>query len=439
MKRKDDEKDRSCSSRSKLDPIPPDLKMATVNRLPDKEEDDDDEEKDTNPSKLELDSLPHDLKMAILTRMSAKSLMKLRCVSKMWSSIIRSRGFIDSFFSNSSKQSRFIVALSNGVFTNPEEKLTFFFSFSHDEGEEHKSSSSSLVPSFEMAIPTTFSFYRQFLASFHGILAVELDSLMIMCNPSMEQVVKLPGDPIASFVGYDPIDDQFKALSCCATSWNDYDGHLDHKVLTVGSGQGWRPIKGTPLPYRESLANVCINGFLYYAAFFTQTTGAAFVRFDVRSEELSFIRAPSVVLPRGNETVFLEYKGKLASIVRLPYGRFPSFDLWILEDAEKPEWSKQTCAFPSSVWDDIECGEISFPGTNKAGEIIVAPTKLSRHVRPFYIFYYNVQTQNIRRVRLLGIGDSDEFRRSYGFNPKLEDYFVRIAHQHVESLGFLRV
>ncbi|XP_010481100.1 PREDICTED: putative F-box protein At1g32660 [Camelina sativa] len=464
MKRKDDEKDRSCSSRSKLEPIPPDLKMATVTRLPaksdmksqnkfllgggmkrkerDKEEDDDDDEKEkeTDPSKSDFDSLPLDLQMAILTRVRAKTLMNSRCVSKTWSSIIRSQGFIESYFSNSSKQSRFIVALSNGVFTNPEEKLTFFFSFQHDEGEEeHKSSSSSLVPSFEMAIPTTFSHYRQLLASFHGILAVKANSWMMMCNPSMEQVVKLPGDPIASFVGYDPIDDQFKALSCCATSWNDYDGHLEHKVLTVGSGQGWRPIKGTLLPYRESLANVCINGFLYYAAFFTQTTGAAFVRFDVRSEKLSFIRAPSVVLPRGNETVFLEYKGKLASIVRLPYGRFPSFDLWILEDAEKPEWSKHTCAFPSSVWDDIECGEIYFPGTNKAGEIIVAPTKLSRHVRPFYIFYYNVETQNIRRVRLLGIGDSDEFRRSYGFNPKPEDYFVRIAHQHVESLGFFRV
>ncbi|XP_023644416.1 putative F-box protein At1g32660 [Capsella rubella] len=393
-----------------------------------RDNEDDNNEKDTNSSKLELDSLPLDLKMAILTRLPAKSLMKLRCVSKTWSSIIRSRGFIDTFFSNSSKQSRFLVALSNGAFTEPEEKLTFFFTFSHDEGEKEQSSS-SLVPSFEMAIPTTFSDYSHSLSSFHGILVVKSDSCTMMCNPSMEQVVKIPGGLI-NFVGYDPIDDQYKALRI---------GYLEHKVLTLGCGQEWRAIEDTPLPYRPTSPNICINGFLYYAAFFTQTKDTAFARFDVRSEKLSFISTPKAVVQWGKESVYLEYKGKLASIVRNPYSRISSFDLWILEDAEKAEWSKQTCVFPSSVWDDVECGEISFPGTNKAGEIIMAPKKLSRNVRPFYIFYYNVETQNVRRVRLLGIGDSEEFRRSYGFNGRYtDDCFALIAHQHVESLGFVK-
>ncbi|EFH67260.1 predicted protein, partial [Arabidopsis lyrata subsp. lyrata] len=166
MKRKDDDNDRFYSSPSKLDPIPLDLKMTTVpskshmkkshqNKL------EEDENDTTNPSKL--DSLPLDLKMAILTRMPAKSLMKLRCVSKMWSSIIRSRGFIDSYYATSSRQSRFIVGFSNGVFGTPEERLTFFFSFSHDEGQE----SSSLLPTFEMAVPTySFNNHTRFLASY---------------------------------------------------------------------------------------------------------------------------------------------------------------------------------------------------------------------------------------------------------------------------------
>ncbi|WZZ71145.1 hypothetical protein YC2023_082515 [Brassica napus] len=60
------------------------------------------EEDETSPSS-KFDSLPFDLKMAIVSRMDVSSLMKFRCVSKIWSSIIRSRGFIDSFFSMSSK------------------------------------------------------------------------------------------------------------------------------------------------------------------------------------------------------------------------------------------------------------------------------------------------------------------------------------------------
>ncbi|EFH70038.1 hypothetical protein ARALYDRAFT_890952 [Arabidopsis lyrata subsp. lyrata] len=395
-------------------------------------------EKDTtNPSKLDLlDSLPLDLKMAILTRLSAKSLKNFRCVSKMWSSIIRSRGFIDSFFSMSAKQSRFIVSLCNIVFGEPEEKLILFFSFSHDEGDE-SSSSSSLVPNFEMALPAvSFSFYSGSCASLHGILTVETEGQLMMCNPSTEQVVKLTSDCI--FVGYDPIDDQYKVLSWDNIIWEDPNAHLKHKVLTLGDGQGWRHIKNTTLPYMAISPNVCINGFLYYGAYcLTQTRDPVMVCFDVRSEKLSFIKAPPVVLQWGKEAVFIEYKGKLASIVGNTYGAVSSFDLWILEDVEKHEWSKQKCVFPISVWDFFDLGGMSFPGTNRAGEIIMAPSLLSVNLQPFYIFYYNVETKNIRRVRLLGIGDSEEFRRSYGFGEHAKA-FVNIAHQHVESIAFFK-
>ncbi|OAP18323.1 hypothetical protein AXX17_AT1G31300 [Arabidopsis thaliana] len=152
-------KDRFCNRPSKLDPNPVDLKTV---RLPSKfrlkkllcrvESSEvcfgDGNEKDTNPSEIDLDSLPFDLKMVILTRLSAKSLTNFKRVSKMWSSIIGSQRFIDSFFTMSSKQSRFVVALSNGFFNKPKDKLIFFFTFSH-EGDY----ASSLVPHFEIAVP----------------------------------------------------------------------------------------------------------------------------------------------------------------------------------------------------------------------------------------------------------------------------------------------
>ncbi|EFH70098.1 predicted protein [Arabidopsis lyrata subsp. lyrata] len=335
--------------------------------------------------------------MVILARLPAKSLMKLRRVSKIWSSIIRSRGFINSFYSISSKQSRFIVALSNSVFGKPAEKLTFFFLFSHDDGDD----SSSLLPNFEMAIPNCSFSGFSYLASFHGILAVRADHKWLMCNPSTEQFVKLPAT--TAFVGYDPIDDQYKVLSWNRTRY-DSNGHLQHKVLTLGDGEVWRHIKDTPLPYtyRATQTNICVNGFLYYVAWLTQTKDMVLVCFDVRSEKLSFINAPKDVVQWGRKAVFIEYKGKLASIVRDPYDRFHS--------------------------------------TNKAGEIIMAPKRLSSDFRPFYIFYYIVETKNIRRVRLLGIGDSEEFRRSYGFQRTAgsRQSLVLIAHQHVESVGFFK-
>ncbi|CAH8254021.1 unnamed protein product [Arabidopsis lyrata] len=431
-----------CSSPSKLDPNPVYLKMV---RLPAKfkmkkshqkkllcrvESEvcfGDHNEKDTNPS--EIDSLPLDLKMAILTRLPAKSLTNLKHVSKMWSSIIRSRGFIDYFFSVSSTRSRFIVALSNGLFNKPEEKLIFLFSFSH-EGDN-----SSLLANFVIAIPSvSFSSSSGSCESVHGFLSVTAEFRQVICNPSTEEVIKLPVN--TRFVGYDPIDDQHKALLVQSINHSD---HLEHKVLTLGGGgQGWRHIEGTTAPYSPISVGVCIDGFVYYGAYSpNRPINPVMVCFEVRSEKISFIKAPEDVVHWGNEAIFIEYKGKLASIVRFPFGRFHSFDLWILEDVEKHEWSKQTCVFPSSVWDDVGDIKMSFPGTNKAGEIIMAPKLLSLDVRPFYIFYYNVETTNVRRIRLLGIGDDEEFRRSSGFVDKGECH-VRIAPQHVESIAHFK-
>ncbi|ESQ38665.1 hypothetical protein EUTSA_v10029478mg [Eutrema salsugineum] len=332
----------------------------------------------------------------------------------------------------SSTQSRFIVSLSNGLTNEPEEKLTFFFSFAH-EGEE----SSSLVPNFEMAIPVGSAFDPEFLASHHGFLNVYTDRGLMVCNPSTEQVIKLPRYTL-QFVGYDPIGGQHKALSLRPKDGNPSTGHVLHKVLTFEGCQGWRDIEGTLVPYMSLSVGVCINGFIYYGAFAsTDFKNPVMVCFDVRSEKFSFIQAPPPVMFWRKDSIFIEYNGKLASIVRIPRSRFRSFDLGILEDDEKHEWSKQTCVFPSSAWDSVRSNKTCFSGTNKAGEIIMVPDVLSPEVQPFYIFYYNVRTNNVRRVRLLGFGDNEEFRRSYGFVDKLECY-VRLAPQHVDSIAFLK-
>ncbi|WZZ03809.1 hypothetical protein YC2023_089730 [Brassica napus] len=282
--------------------------------------------------------------MAIMSRLPAKSLMKFRCVSKMWCSFIRRQELVDSFFAVSSAEPRFIVSFSNNAFGKPEEKLTFLLSY--PEG----SSSSSLVPRFEMALPVGLRASQEYCASLHGFLSVYTDHGLMVCNPSTEQVFNLTKN--TQFVGYDPIGGQHKALSVHLRDPSSARPHLLHKVLTLGGGGGWRDIEGTP-------------------------------------------------------------------------------------DAQKHEWSKQTCVFPSSAWESVSCRRMSFQGTNKAGEIIIVPSVVNTiKVQPFYIFYYNVTTNNVRRVRLLGIGDNEEFQRSYGFVGGYE-CFVRVAPHHVDSIAFL--
>ncbi|CAH8359804.1 unnamed protein product [Eruca vesicaria subsp. sativa] len=424
-----DEKERFSSNQ---DPEPLDLKKAKVTRLQARKLLGKVEEKDTTPS--ELDSLHYDLKMAIITRLPAKSLMNFRCVSKMWCSFVRSQEFVDSFFAVSATQPRFIVCFSNGIFRKPEERLTFVLSF--PEG----SSSSSLVPRFEMALPVGLRGSQEYCASLHGFLSLYFDNGLMVCNPSTEQVFNLP--TTTQFMGYDPIGGQYKALSVHLRGPSSGRPHLLHKVFTLGGCQGWRDIEATPVPYIPVSAGVCINGVVYYGGYKYNSTGVknpAVMCFDVRSEKVSFIQAPLDVVFHGKDSIFLEYNGKLASVfMKLPHARSIPFDLWILEDAEKHEWSKQTCVFPSDAWESVSCHGMSFQGTNIAGEIIIVPSVVtSIKVEPFYIFYYKVRTNNVRRVRLLGIGDSEEFQRSYGFVDQYE-CFVNVAPHHVDSIAFLK-
>jgi len=114
-------------------------------------------------------------------------------------------------------------------------------------------------------------------------------------------------------VGYDPIDDQQKALSVSVPSRKR---NLEHKVLTLGGGgQGWRHIEVTNAPFSPVTVGVSIDGFVYYGAYSpTPPMNPVLVCFDVRSEKISFIKAPNDVLQWGYEAIFIEYKGKLGPL-----------------------------------------------------------------------------------------------------------------------------
>uniref|UniRef100_A0A1J3HPG3 F-box protein n=1 Tax=Noccaea caerulescens TaxID=107243 RepID=A0A1J3HPG3_NOCCA len=428
MKHRDDEKVKFCSSRSKLVPTLLALKRlsfpAKFGLKPHTKKLDD--EKDRRP--ITADPIPLDLEEAILTRLPAKSLMKLRCVSKMWSSMIRSQKFVDSYYAMSSAtRSRFTIAFSNGVFVEDDAKrCLFIFSCSH-EGDK---SSSSLVANLNMTIPGVSMSLVSMCPSVHGFVTHSYSDRFTICNPSTGQALTVPCKSSRTSLGYDPVEDQFKALTLVSSIHHHHDeGSLVHEVITGigGGGGGSRREVKSPLYYPVK-NGPCINGFMYYGAWAPrQRRNPVIVCFDVRYERLSFIKAPKDVVVLECNSILIEYNGKLASIVRCPLS-FSSFDLWILEDVEKQEWSKQTFELPYSLM------HMTSPGTNKAGEIIFAPKALSHDVQPFCIFYYNLESKSITSVRIHGIGDDQGFRDRYGITVA-DTCFVSISSQHVESIA----
>uniref|UniRef100_M4D5H0 Uncharacterized protein n=1 Tax=Brassica campestris TaxID=3711 RepID=M4D5H0_BRACM len=298
------------------------------------------------PGKLLHVLLPYDMEVETLSRLAGKSLMKFLCVSKTWSSLIRSQRFVASYYA--AKPSRFVVAFTNSACSDPKR----LFILSGEEEATSSSSCSSLVANLDMTIPSVtlpHGAYKYF--SVHGFIACFELSNFIICNPSTGQVVTFYCKAPGTSLGYDPVDDQFKALTQVTSNYDHNPSVMVHEVINTWTR---RSSVSTPV----------------------------FVCFDVRNERiLSFITTPQEVLVWQAFTSLIEYKGKPAVVVPICLGEggyaFDRFNLWILEDVTKHEWSKQTFELSLSLPFTLGMGQrMISQGTNKAGEIIFSPTSL---------------------------------------------------------------
>ncbi|KAL0695964.1 hypothetical protein Bca4012_063144 [Brassica carinata] len=290
------------------------------------------------------ETLPIDLISEILKRLPAKTIALCRCVSKEWDSLLSSPPFTKLFLTVSSTRPQLLVTFEF------KGKWHFFSSPQHHFDE----TVSVVAPDYHMGI--SGDWYKEICLSANGfvylyekqMLKGKMERVPVICNPSTGQKIPLPkvrakNNELISFLGYDPIEKQFK--------------------------------------FRKG---ICINGILYYVAHnnFTKVIAC----FDVRSEKFTLIQMGS------NFSTIINYKGKLGVLVR------DSMDgnlLWVLDDTEKGKWSKHALFFP----DMFSWNAMLVWGTDR-GEIVWA---LWLWTQPFYVYYYNVERQSVRRVEIQGI------------------------------------
>ncbi|CAL9216910.1 unnamed protein product [Arabidopsis halleri] len=213
---------------------------------------------------------------------------------------------------------------------------------------------------------------------------------------------------VFSFLGFDPIDKQFKALFIAYPYCSD-----DHEILTVGTEKmGWKKIHcNDPIS-----KGICINGVLYYFACGIVRTSDdenyddVIVCFDVRSEKFKFIdanffRERDQVLDI-TELIWINYKGKLCA---LSWGMFCGntggwmLHMWVLEDVEKHEWSKNVYTLPEN--EVIKDLYDLIVGVTATGEIVFS--KKNDTSRPDRFVYAIVDL-----VEDLNINDAKELKSS---------------------------
>ncbi|KAF3574513.1 hypothetical protein F2Q69_00062838 [Brassica cretica] len=160
-----------------------------------------------------------------------------------------------------------------------------------------------------------------------------------------------------------------------------------------------------PPHYSPESLHICIDGVLYYGAYFGTGTTTSVVgkdrgvmSFDVRSEKFDVIRVPQ---GRARKfTSMTRYYGKLA-IIYTVYGKI---GLWVLEDAVKHEWSSTFFHLPRLSGYNTKFQV--FCAIDDAGEFVLAPKELQASA--FYVLYYDPKKMRVRKVDVEGITEHEE-------------------------------
>ncbi|CAA7053922.1 unnamed protein product [Microthlaspi erraticum] len=273
------------------------------------------------------DFVPLDLVFEILRRLPSKSLARFLFVSKSWATIIRSRDFIRSFpFQRSlldHHQPPLLLFAVKALDTKNSRQVTWKF-FSRPVSAYSTTTTWS---------STTNRFHRYYYAGnipryVNGLVSLACGREQVICNPSTGKSITLPKvnsgkNVIRTFFGYDPVD-----------------------VFTLGGvDKSWKMIECN-IPHVPETNGVCINGVVYYGASLGTGLREGFlVRFDVRSEKFDQVaqflgdRSPPPFRLFAKDPYLISYNGKVALAVKTSR-EIMRYELWVVEDAEKHEWSK---------------------------------------------------------------------------------------------------
>ncbi|CAH8359487.1 unnamed protein product [Eruca vesicaria subsp. sativa] len=320
--------------------------------------------------------IPTDLIPEILSRLSRKSVARFRCVSKLWRSILSGPRLL---FALERSNHEFLFFSSHSPYEKSPLVVTadFHMRFSQDLYPNFGGFTSGLIYFSHLQISKNECWQRQIY---------NLNTGRNMTLPRLDRYRKCN-----SFLGFDPLDKQFKVLFMAYLGGPD-----DDRILTVTTGKKkWRKIECPIRPEPSCDHWTCINGVLYYIG---KNGGDSYLIccFDVRSETFEFVEADCFRNPQ--VTQLINYKGKLCGI-DLTYNDSNAIVLhmWILEDVETEEWSEYVYTFPEN--DIYE--KIVVVGMTTTGEIILSEKYTSKQ---FCVFYFSPERNTLRRVEIRGVG-----------------------------------
>ncbi|XP_010501225.1 PREDICTED: F-box/LRR-repeat protein At2g40920-like [Camelina sativa] len=358
----------------------------------------------------EAQDIPMDVVVEILKRLPTKSLMRFKCLSKLWSSLLCSRYFSSLFLTGQTRpRPRLYICLADLY----KDHKNVILSSAPDTTKP----SSSYVVDRNLTIPRMGGYISQNLL---GFMCYTFWRKPRICNPATRQLFTLPAvkssiiprgviKKIAYYYfGHNPLNDQYKVICSIAPNLTTMPEHWVF-VLTPQGGS-WKKVAPTPsdfCPYTPVHRGQSVNGVIYYLALIDMYN-YVLVSFDVISEELIMSQVPRM---DGDElhgrfrlknVNLIEYGGKLTVLDSTQLRDKGMVVLWILQDAGNKEWSKKTLILHPCQLQLVNNIVFHVNGTTQSGKVVLIPQDL---LSPFHILCYDLQRNDMRKIEIKCIPD----------------------------------
>ncbi|RID64175.1 hypothetical protein BRARA_E03131 [Brassica rapa] len=367
--------------------------------------------------------IPFDLMIEILTRLPAKSLMRFRCVSKLWSCLIRSRYFTNLYLTVSSSRPQLLGLYMSLISVHSVRHFKCdSMELCHNRGNSDLLSlrlSSSFSNSAESSLELDLTFPGMGgdrMVVLRGLILYTICRKACIYNPTTRQSLILPAvksdifaqqEPnkrVYYFFGHDPIQDQYKIV-CIVVLGSKYRLTSEFWVFIVEPGGFWKRIKHDDQAHIPIGQGLCINGVIYYLAF-SNTCRDTLYCFDGRSEKFHKIQAPHGVSNFCVSVSFIEHRGKPALFDYLNIRETGVSELWVLEDGVT--WSRKSLVVKPCqrhLVDDFSFMTVMVHGQNN--EVILALRNTC------YLLCYDLINNDLRKVNINRESPPDQRRYVY--------------------------
>ncbi|KAK2411907.1 F-box/kelch-repeat protein [Trifolium repens] len=238
---------------------------------------------------------PHELIIQILLRLPVKSLVRFKCVCKLWLTLISDTHFANSHFQiTAATHTHRIMFISNSY------DIDRFIDF--EASLDQDTASVSLNLNFMSS--ESYFYNIEIKGSCRGIIFLYCCSNIYLWNPSTGAHKQIPLSPIESKLdayccylygfGYDQSrDDYLLVLMSYDTSLANISSHLEFFSLRDNV---WKEIEGTNLPYMNASddprTGSLFNGAIHWLAFREDLSVNLIVAFDLMERKLLEMSLP---------------------------------------------------------------------------------------------------------------------------------------------------